>query len=213
MYGVIKRIGDILMGIIGCILLIPISIYVIILKIIYEDKTKLIYSQYRIGKNGKIFKIYKYQTMIDNAEQILKEEMNRNPRIRQEYEENKKLENDFRVTRVGRILRKTYIDEWPQFINVLLGDMSVVGPRPYMIQEKDEIEFFESITSVKPGITGIWQTETTERNFKKRNELDLKHIKKQGIFLDIKIILKTIRNLSRIKKYKNTCHKKNDVIQ
>lgn len=208
MYEIIKRIGDILMGIIGCILLIPISIYIIILKIIYKDKTKLIYSQYRIGKNGKVFKMYKYQTMVNNAEQILKEEMDKNPKIREEYEKNKKLEDDFRVTKVGKILRKNHIDEWPQFINVLLGNMSVVGPRPYMLQEKDEIEYYENITSVKPGITGVWQTEMTERNFKIRNELDLHHIQKQGILSDIKIILKTIKNLTGIKNIKTLVIKK-----
>ena len=114
--------------------------------------------QTRIGHHGKEITIYKFRSMIPNAEEKLEELMRDDPKIREEYLKNKKLENDPRITKVGHFLRKSSLDEFPQFFNVLLGDMALVGPRPYLPREKQDMGYYYSnIIEVKPGITGMWQ--------------------------------------------------------
>lgn len=200
MYQIVKRVGDILIGIVGCIFMIPITLYVILLRKKYKDTSKLFFCQYRIGKNGKLFKMYKYQTMVENADALLEEELKKNPYIKAQYEKNKKIENDFRVTKSGEILRRCYLDEWPQFINVVIGNMSVVGPRPYLEKEKPEIKHYEEIIKLKPGITGLWQTNGGEKDFATRNELDFQYCQKQSFLTDIKLMKKTIKNMINLMK-------------
>ena len=154
----IKRVFDIFVGVIGVVLLIPITIVVYIInKIIKEDDGPIFYKQTRIGKGGKHFTIYKYRTMIVDADKVLDEYLEQNPERKKEFEANQKLTNDPRITKLGKILRKTSMDELPQLINILKGDMSLIGPRPIVDRE---VELFGDsmpiVHSVRPGITGYW---------------------------------------------------------
>ena len=128
------------------------------------------------------------------ADEILEEYLKNNSQAKTEYEINKKLKNDPRITRVGNFIRKTSIDEFPQFINVLKGEMSLVGPRPYLPKEEKDIgTYLEYITPVKPGITGFWQISgRNELTFKERLELDKQYFEKRSIVMDLKIMFKTI---------------------
>ena len=193
-YLVIKRIVDIILGIIGCILLLPITISIWIVKKIKQDNNKIFYTQKRIGKDGKIITIIKFKSMVDNAEQILEKLIEENESIREEYLINKKLENDPRITEIGKFLRETSIDEFPQFINILIGNMSFVGPRPYLLNEKAEMgKYYDDIIKVKPGITGLWQIAGRSKiPFKERLKLEQEYSKKAKLILDIKIIIKTV---------------------
>lgn len=131
-----KRIMDILGSLVGILALIPLSIYVYYKNRKEGDKDPIFFTQQRIGKDGKPFKIYKFRTMVPNAEQVLEDLMDKDPAIKKEYLTNKKLENDPRITKAGKMLREKSLDEFPQFINVLRGEMSIVGPRPYLLREK-----------------------------------------------------------------------------
>lgn len=156
--GILKRMLDIFGGICGVVMLIPLTIGVWLANKLSKDKGPIFYTQERIGQNGKIFKMYKYRSMVVGADEKLKEYLENNVGAREEYKKFKKLKNDPRVTKIGKFIRKTSLDEFPQFINVLKGEMSLVGPRPYLPREKEEINgFFKYITACKPGITGLWQ--------------------------------------------------------
>ena len=152
-----KRAVDILGSIVGILMLIPLTLVVAVVNFIHGDFGPIFYSQTRIGKNGKKFKIYKFRTMLVNADEVLKKLLAENPELRKEWKKNRKLQNDPRITAIGKFLRKTSLDEFPQFINVLIGNMSLVGPRAVV---EDEVEMFGEyasyVFSVKPGITGYW---------------------------------------------------------
>lgn len=199
-YKICKRLIDIFIGTIGVLLLIPITVCVYFLKVLKkENDGPLFYEQLRIGKNGKEFRIYKYRTMVMNADEKLAQYLEENEEAKKEYKRYKKLKNDPRITRLGRILRNTSIDEFPQFINVLKGDMSVVGPRPYLHREiKDMEDNYKTIISVKPGITGYWQVNgRNAKSFKERINMDVAYIKDRTLWFDIKIIIKTILKIFR----------------
>lgn len=125
-----KRLLDLLAGIVGIILLIPITIVVAVVNFFEKDEGPLFFTQERIGKDGKLFKMYKFRTMIVGADKELERILREDKEAQKEYKKNKKLKNDPRVTKIGKFLRKTSLDEFPQFINVLKGDMSLVGPLP-----------------------------------------------------------------------------------
>ena len=151
-YNFFKRMIDILAGFVGCISLIPLTLIIFIIR-----KTKgeldgpIFYTQLRIGKNGKLFKLYKYRTMCMNADEKLKDYLENNSDAKKEYKKYKKLKNDPRITKIGHILRETSLDEFPQFINVFLGNMSLVGPRPYLYREKEDMEdAYKEIIKCKP---------------------------------------------------------------
>ena len=130
--------ADICIGLIGCVFTV---VVILITKIAYikdGDKNNIIFTQERIGKNGKLFKIYKIRTMVPNADEILKQILENDEKLRLEYKKNKKLEHDPRVTRIGEKLRRTSLDEFPQFFNVVIGNMTLVGPRPYLPREKKD---------------------------------------------------------------------------
>ena len=153
----IKRSFDIFVSLIGCIALIPLMILVKICNVISGDFNKIFYKQKRIGKNGKIIYIYKFRSMVPNADEILKELLEKSPERKKEWEENQKFEHDPRITKIGNILRKTSLDEVPQMINVLKGDMSLIGPRPLVEGELDSHNGNHKLyESVRPGITGWW---------------------------------------------------------
>ena len=173
--------------------MIPISLIVKICSICTGDFGSIFFSQNRIGKDGKEFKLYKFRTMIPNADEKLFELLKEDKELAKEYKKNKKLKNDPRITKIGKILRRTSVDELPQLINVLLGNMSVIGNRPYLPREKDDMgEYFDEIVKTKPGITGYWQTSgRKDVSFKKRLELESYYSNNRSISLDIKIFFKT----------------------
>ena len=196
-YNFLKRILDIIGGIIGCILLVPMTIIIKIISIINKDYDSIFFTQDRIGKNGKIIKIYKFRSMIPNAEKVLEELMEKDPKIKEEYLKNKKLEKDPRITKIGWIIRKYSIDEFPQLINVLIGNMTLVGPRPYLLREKIDMgKYYDYVITCKPGITGLWQVSgRSDISFKNRLKLDEKYASEKSIKLDITILLKTFKGV------------------
>lgn len=195
----VKRIVDIIGGIVGIILLVPLTIIVFIGNKICKDEGPIFYSQDRIGKDGKTFKMYKYRSMVVGADDVLKDLLKNDEEARKEYKKYKKLKNDPRVTKMGNFLRKTSLDEFPQFINVLKGDISLVGPRAYLPREKDDMgEKYDKIISVKPGLTGLWQVNgRNETTFEDRMNIDIEYSHKFNLWLDIKIILRTIGKVAK----------------
>lgn len=193
----LKRIIDIMAGICGCLLLIPLTLYVSHKNKKSGDTDPIFFKQKRIGENGKDIYIYKYRSMVPNAEKVLEELMAKDPAIKEEYLTNKKLVNDPRITEVGHFLRRTSLDEFPQFINVLKGDMSLVGPRPYLPREKDDMDiYYKSIVRCKPGITGMWQANgRSDVGFIDRCKLDDYYYRNWSLGLDIIIIYKTIKSV------------------
>lgn len=193
MYLFFKRFFDILLGFIGFIFLIPMSIMVKIGYILIKDYNSIFYTQERIGKNGKPFTIYKFRTMIINSQEVL-DELLKNPDIKAEYESSYKIKNDPRITKVGKILRKTSLDEMPQFINLIIGNMSLVGPRPVIKKELKKYKHRKKlILSVKPGITGNWVIHgRSDLTYEERIEYEVEYIKNRSLLCDFKIILKTI---------------------
>lgn len=196
-YRGIKRITDILGAIIGIIVTIPLSLIVFIGNVITKDNGNIFYTQNRIGKNGKNFKMYKFRSMVIGADEVLQEYLDSNPDAKEEYRINKKLKDDPRVTKVGKFIRKTSIDEFPQFINVLKGEMSLVGPRPYLPREIGDMEnYYPYIVDMKPGLTGLWQISgRSDVDFATRIDLDMQYYYNHSLKGDIKILFKTAMKL------------------
>lgn len=192
-----KRAIDILGACVGILLLIPLTGIIYVVERIIGDKGPVFYVQTRIGQNGKLFKMYKYRSMVVDAEKKLEQYINENEEVKEEYEKYKKLAKDPRVTKVGRLLRRTSLDEFPQFVNVLKGEMSLVGPRPYLPQEKEEMNgYFKSITSLKPGLTGLWQISgRSDVTFVDRLEMDMSYYQNRTFKTDFRIIGKTIEKV------------------
>lgn len=194
----IKRIIDIVGGLVGTIALIPLTVIIYIArKILHEDDGPIFYDQLRIGKNGKHFKLYKYRSMVIGADEILKKYLAENEEARIEFEENQKLKNDPRITKLGNFIRKTSLDEFPQFINILKGDMSLVGPRPIVDRE---VELFgdkmKTVHSVRPGLTGYWAANgRSDTSYEQRVEMEAYYAENFSLLLDIKIIFKTIKSV------------------
>ena len=194
LYGIVKRIIDIIGAIIGVALLIPVTLVIYIASIIFkENQGPLFYEQLRYGKNGKQFRLYKYRSMCINADKKLKEYLDSNAEAKKEFEENQKLKNDPRITKLGNFLRKTSLDELPQMINILIGDMSFVGPRPIV---DGEIEKYgnkrDKFLSVKPGLTGYWQANgRSNTSYDERIKMELYYVDNCSLWLDIKIFFKT----------------------
>lgn len=189
-----KRAIDIIGALVGFILLIPLTAIVAIMHLLEEDDGPLFFVQERIGKNGKIFAMYKFRTMVVGADEILKDLLANDEKAREEYKKYKKLSNDPRITKFGEFLRKTSLDEFPQFINVLKGEMSLVGPRPYLPREKDEMGIaYKPIIQSRPGVTGLWQTNGRSNvTFEDRLNMDLEYYQKNSCKFDIEILLKTV---------------------
>ena len=192
-YFIFKRLFDFVASLLALILLSP--VFLIVSIIIRRDGGKAIFAQDRIGKNGKTIKVYKFRSMVMNAEKVLEEMLASDENIRNEYLTNKKLDNDPRITKIGKFIRKTSVDELPQLINVLKGNMSLVGPRPYLLREKDEGmgDFYKYVISCKPGITGFWQVNgRSNTSFEERLVMDKYYSKHINAWLDIKILFKTV---------------------
>ena len=194
---ILKRTIDIIAGILGVIALLPLTLIIYIANLICNDNGPIFYTQERYGKNGKIFKLYKYRSMVVGADEKLEEYLRENEDARKEYKKYKKLKNDPRITKVGSFIGKTSLDEFPQFINVLKGEMSLVGPRPYLPREREDINgFFNYIMSVKPGITGLWQVNgRSDTTFTERLTLDMSYYYKHNLKLDFKILGKTVKDV------------------
>jgi undecaprenyl-phosphate galactose phosphotransferase len=193
-YKVVKRVIDILISIVGLILLIPLTIVIGIANFLVKDSGPIFYTQERIGKNGKTFKLYKYRTMIVNADDKLSQYLAENEEIREEFRKNQKLKNDPRITKLGKILRKTSLDEFPQFINVFKGEMSLIGPRPLIKGELDlhkgNHELYEKL---RPGITGWWACNgRSDTTYEQRLDLEYYYTENCSLWLDIKIIFATM---------------------
>ena len=189
-----KRIIDIIGSLVGIVILIPLTIVVGFINLIFGENGPLFYSQERIGKNGKKFKMYKYRSMVSDADERLEKILAENESLRKEFLENRKLKNDPRITKIGKFLRKTSLDEFPQFINVLKGDMSLVGPRAVV---DGEIELFgeqkDKFLSVKPGITGYWAANgRSNTTYEERVEMEVYYAEHMSLLLDIKILFKTV---------------------
>lgn len=189
-----KNIFDI----VATIMILPIFLlaHLAITILIKMDSDGVVFfKQYRLGKDDKDFLCYKYRTMYENSDEILKEYLEANPDEVAYYEEYHKYKNDPRITKIGRILRATSLDELAQVINILKGEMSLVGPRPYMVSEGQKLaEFKETILKVKPGITGLWQVSGRNNlTFKQRNELEIWYIKNWSLWADFVILIKTIK--------------------
>lgn len=194
LYNCIKRLLDVLISIIFFILFIPIMLIIKILFIYTKDYNTIFYTQERIGKNGKKFEIYKFRTMVYNSDKVLKQLLKEN-KYKEEWKIQRKLKDDPRVTKIGKFLRKTHIDEIPQVINVLKGDMSIIGPRPLIENELDDYKGnHELYESIKPGMSGWWAVNGgNDISGTKRLELEYYYIENYNFLLDIKIVAKTIK--------------------
>jgi exopolysaccharide biosynthesis polyprenyl glycosylphosphotransferase len=190
---VFKRAIDITGSLVGLILLSPMFVIVAILIKLEDPKGSVLFYQTRIGKNEKPFRMYKFRSMVSNAEEKLKELLVHNEIEGAMF----KMKNDPRITKIGKFIRKTSIDELPQLINVLRGEMSLVGPRPPLVREVAEYTDYDKLRlTVKPGCTGLWQVSgRNELSFKEMVELDLKYIQNRSIGFDLKIIFKTFKVL------------------
>ncbi len=202
-YNFLKRILDIIGSLIGIILLSPILLGTAILIKLDSKGEVLADTPMRVGKNGKLFRMYKFRSMVIGAHDLL----HNNPNYKhllEKYQRNSyklSIDEDPRITMVGRIIRKTSIDELPQLFNILKGEMSLVGPRAYYPYELEEQQkkypgtgkFVKIILESKPGLTGVWQTSGRSAvNFDQRVQMDARYVEKRSIFYDIWLILKTI---------------------
>ncbi|WP_307691977.1 sugar transferase [Variovorax ginsengisoli] len=153
-----------------------------------------IYSQPRYGKGGRVFKLYKFRSMVSNSQEILNEYLRTDENARQQWAKFQKLEKDPRITKFGALIRKTSLDELPQFWNVLIGDMSVVGPRPCMLDQKNLYgNSWNHYCAVRPGVTGLWQVSGRNTvSYSRRVALDVRYVERLSIRQDAYIFLKTI---------------------
>lgn len=191
-YFSVKRLMDILIGILGMILLIPLMLIVKLSYVFSGDHAPIFYTQTRVGLDGRIFKMYKFRSMVHNADEILKELL-KDPKRKKEWEENQKFENDPRITKMGAILRKTSLDEIPQFINVLIGNMSFIGPRPLVVGELEMHNGLQLYNQVRPGVTGWWGCNgRSNTTYDERLELEYYYIKNCSLYLDSLCVVKTI---------------------
>ena len=192
----IKRFIDIVLSFIALVLLSPVFL-IIAICIKIESKGPVFFVHKRVGKNGKIIGIYKFRSMVANAEELIKQFT---PEQMKEFKENFKLENDPRITKVGSFLRKTSLDELPQLVNILKGDLSIIGPRPVIGEELEKYGLNkEKFLSVTPGLTGYWAANGRScTSYEKRMEMELYYIDNLSWKMDIKVFFKTI--LSVIKR-------------
>ena len=192
-YNFSKRLFDIIVSLFGIALLIPLFIILKLSFIITGDFKPMLFKQKRIGKHGKEIYIYKIRSMVPDAEEKLKDLL-KIKKYKKEWDKNQKFENDPRITKIGKFIRKTSIDEIPQFINVLKGDMSLIGPRPLVANELDAHNGIHRIyESVRPGITGWWACNgRSSIDYDERLKLEYYYVNNKSISLDLKCIYKTI---------------------
>lgn len=194
LYFGVKRLFDILIALVGCLFLLPIILIVKISYLLHKDFDSIFFRQKRIGKNGKEFNLYKFRSMVPNADESLKELL-KDPKYKEEWDLNQKFEHDPRITSMGNILRKTSLDELPQFINILIGDMSLIGPRPLVPGELDSHNGnHELYESVRPGISGWWAANgRSATTYERRLELEYYYVQHCSLILDIRCVFRTIK--------------------
>jgi Undecaprenyl-phosphate galactose phosphotransferase WbaP len=187
-----KRSLDLALTVIGGVLILPL-IAAIAAAIRLSSRGPVFYGQQRIGRGHNRFMAWKFRTMVDNADRLLGEHLEKNPQLREEWANTHKLKQDPRVTKIGRILRRTSLDELPQIWNVLTGEMSLVGPRPVVSAEVDKYgESFEFYRAVRPGITGLWQVSgRSDTSYGERVSLDVRYVRHWSVWLDIYLLVRT----------------------
>jgi len=193
----LKRIFDIAFSVLALFFLFPLFI-LIFLSIRLSSSGKAIYLHKRIGRGGRAFWCCKFRTMYCDADKRLEQLLNSNPNMKAEWEQTYKLKSDPRVTPIGHFLRRTSLDEIPQFWNVLKGNLSVVGPRPVVQEEINRFygEKAYKILSIRPGITGLWQVSgRSDTSYRKRVQMDENYVDTLSLFLDLKVVLQTVRSM------------------
>lgn len=188
-YAIASRSLDIAGGLVGIALTFPLMA-IVAAAVKLTSKGPAVFSQNRVGKDGRLFRCYKFRTMVVDAEEVL----DRNPELKAEFLKRHKLDNDPRITPIGSFLRRTSLDELPQFFNVLVGDMGLVGPRPIVPAELVKYgEFAEALVTVRPGLTGLWQVSgRSETTYEERVQLDMRYIAERTILKDLGIIFRTV---------------------
>jgi lipopolysaccharide/colanic/teichoic acid biosynthesis glycosyltransferase len=188
-----KRLFDIVFSLSVLVLCAPIYL-ILAAAIACTSSGSIFYVQERVGKNYRHFGCIKFRTMVPNADRVLDEMMARSADLRQEFSENFKLKHDPRITKIGKFLRITSLDEFPQFINVLKGEMSVVGPRPLVPEEIEKYgNSIDKVLTIRPGITGLWQV--SGRNdipYAQRIRIDVSYVKRRNFWLDLRIVIMTV---------------------
>ena len=191
-YKLIKSLCDIIFSLLILFAFSPLFL-IIALLIKLSSRGPIFFLQERIGKNNVPFKCIKFRTMYPEAKDILQNLLNKDEKIKKEFEETHKIKNDPRITTIGKFLRKTSLDELPQFLNVLRNEMSIVGPRPIVKAEKKKYgKNLIKVLSIKPGITGLWQVSGRNNlTYKKRVMLDINYVKNYNLLMDIRILIRT----------------------
>lgn len=191
-----KRVFDLIATIGGGLLIFPILL-VLALLVGIDNKGRIIFAHRRVGQNGRLFPCYKFQSMVPDAQDRLEEYLAKNPGARKEWEESFKLTNDPRVTKLGAFLRKTSLDELPQLWNVLMGDMSLVGPRPIVTQEIDRYgDYIREYYMVPPGITGMWQVNgRSDTTYEERVAMDTWYVRNWSVWIDLVYLFKTVKTV------------------
>ena len=191
-YEYFKKVLDFLFALIFLIICFP-FFAIIALLVKFSSRGPIFYLQERVGKNKKLFKCIKFRTMHAEADDMFENLMRKNEKLKKEFEENHKLKNDPRITSIGKFLRKTSLDEIPQFINVLRLEMSIVGPRPIVEEEIEKYgDSISKVLSIKPGITGLWQVSGRNNlSYQRRVFLDCLYVNNISLLIDLRIILRT----------------------
>lgn len=189
-YAILKRIFDVVSSTLLLIILSPLFLILIVL-VKLDSKGPVFFGHKRIGYKGETISVYKFRSMVQNAEEVLR---NFTPEQKAEFEKNFKLDDDPRVTKIGAFLRKTSLDELPQLINIIKGDMSVVGPRPIVQKEVVKYgKYADKLFSIKPGLTGFWQANgRSDTTYDERVQMDMYYIDNRSTLLDMKILFKTV---------------------
>ncbi|MBQ1528570.1 sugar transferase [Candidatus Saccharibacteria bacterium] len=194
-YRIIKRSFDLLFGLFGAFFILPLALFIKLAYVLTGDFGSIFFVQKRIGLHGREFNFYKFRTMVKDADLKLVELLD-NKSYAAEWQKYRKLKNDPRISKVGKFLRKTSLDEFPQFLNVLKGDMSIVGNRPFLPREKDDIadHIYENLISIKPGITGYWQVSGRSNiGFDDRIQLENFYAENASLGFDLAIFFRTFR--------------------
>ena len=191
-----KRIFDLVATVVGGLLILPILLILAVL-VGVDNKGRIIFAHRRVGRKGKLFSCYKFQSMVPDAQERLEEYLAKNPAARKEWEESFKLTNDPRVTKLGAFLRKTSLDELPQLWNVLMGDMSLVGPRPIVTKEVERYgDYIREYYMVPPGITGMWQVNgRSDTTYEERVAMDTWYVRNWSVWIDLVYLFKTVKTV------------------
>ncbi len=194
---ILKKVSDFILSLLIFPLLLPLMLYIAYRIKKDEPQQSILFKQKRLGQDGKSFVCYKFQTMVENSDALLQNYLKEHPEEEAYYDKYHKYQNDPRITKIGHMLRRTSLDELPQIFNVFKNEMSFIGPRPYMLNEKEKIgENLETVLTVKPGITGLWQVSgRSDVDFHSRVKLDVWYIRNWNLWMDLIILIKTTKTV------------------